>query len=126
MRDVVRRAFLGGILIAGWLCGARESMACPWDDETYWAEAESLPCVFDAVLGTYPKHSREFHLARLRAATGVLDREAAKLDALDMKAVALLKLGRLKDAEPVMLERRRLAPGAYASHANLGTLYTFT
>jgi tetratricopeptide (TPR) repeat protein len=38
----------------------------------------------------------------------------------------LLKLGRLKDAEPVMLERRRLAPDAYASHANLGTLYTFT
>src|SRR5262249_26082535 len=48
------------------------------------------------------------------------------LEALDMRAIALLKAGRLDEAEKTMRERLRLAPEAYPSHANLGTLYTFT
>jgi tetratricopeptide (TPR) repeat protein len=100
--------------------------ACPWDNETYAAEAASLPCVFDTLIGAFPRHSKAFHEARLRAAEAVLDWAPAHLDALDAKGVALMKLGRLDEARAVMTRRAALAPRDYASHANLGTIYTFT
>lgn len=120
-----KHVLIAGALL-GFTCFAVGGQACPWDTETYTAEAKSLPCVLDAVLGTYPKHSQAFYLARIRAADAVLNWVPGHMDSLDMKGVALLKLKRFSEAEAVMLRRAQLAPAAYASHANLGTLYTFT
>jgi len=43
-----------------------------------------------------------------------------------MKAVALIRLRRLDDARGVLDDRARIDPDGYATHANLGTLFTFT
>ncbi|NVB43808.1 hypothetical protein G6O69_38790 [Pseudenhygromyxa sp. WMMC2535] len=42
-----------------------------------------------------------------------------------MKAVALIHLGRLDEAREVLERRAAIDPDGYATHANLGTLYTF-
>jgi hypothetical protein len=41
--------------------GARDAKACGWDDETYRAEATSLPCMMDALVGAFPEHTREYY-----------------------------------------------------------------
>ncbi len=120
-----------GLVALGVACGvaltlARPAAACIQDDETYVAEAKSMPCILDALTGAYPEHGPEFYQARLQAADAALAVSPHWLEGLDMKGVALLRTGRLAEAETVMLERARIAPDAYASHANLGTLYTFT
>jgi tetratricopeptide (TPR) repeat protein len=122
----VRETLVGLAIASTATLAPAAAFGCPWDDESYQAEANSLPCVMDAVLGAYLKHSNAFYQTRLRAADAVLEWAPAHLEALDAKGVALLKLRRLKDAEAVMVKRAALAPNAYASHANLGTVYTFT
>jgi tetratricopeptide (TPR) repeat protein len=102
------------------------AQACGWDWETYHAEATSLPCVFDALLGAWPKHTDDYHRARIEAADHALRWVPGWTEGLDAKGISLLKLGRLAEAEVVMQQRLGLAPQAYPSHANLGTLYTFT
>lgn len=122
----MKRLGVGALLLVAAGVWQRPARACGWDNESYTAEAQSLPCVFDAVMGSYPKHGRGFYLARVAAADALLTWSPTHLDALDMKGIALLKLGRHKDAEAVMRRRAELTPDAYAAHANLGTLYTFT
>ena len=120
---VVRRIFaLASALGAG--LGAVTAMACPYDNESYAREADALPCVFEAVLGTYPEHSRDFYRVRIRAADAVLDWVPMHLDALDAKGMALLKLGRTKDAVAVMRERAQLAPDSFASQVNLAAAHS--
>jgi tetratricopeptide (TPR) repeat protein len=103
-----------------------QAQACGWDWETYHAEATSLPCVFDALLGYWPKHTDDYHRARIEAADHALRWVPGWTEGLDAKGISLLKLGRLPEAEAVMQQRLALAPEAYPGHANLGTLYTFT
>lgn len=100
--------------------------ACIWDSETYHAEAESLPCVFDAILGYWPRHTDRYYEVRLAAVDHALRWTPHWAEGLDTKGVALMKLGRMAKAEEVMKQRLALDPEAYAGHANLGTLYTFT
>lgn len=100
--------------------------ACPWDSETYWAEWGSLPCVMTVLVGAFPEHTKEYYEARISAADEALRFAPYWLEGLDMKGVALLKLGRLKEAEAVFVQRQEADPEGYATHANLGTLYTFT
>ncbi|MCA9710500.1 MAG: hypothetical protein KDK70_31960 [Myxococcales bacterium] len=100
--------------------------ACGWDWETYHAEAKSLPCVFDALLGYWPKHTPEYHQARIDAADQALRWVPGWAEGLDAKGLSLLRLGRMEPAEAVMKQRLALDPDAYPGHANLGTLYTFT
>jgi hypothetical protein len=77
---------------------------------------------------------RQRHLAGLLAADQVAahgdERPAAVrpdyAPALDDRAVAFLKLGRLEDSRKAMLRLAEVDPDSYATHANLGTLYTFT
>ncbi len=99
--------------------------ACGWDNETYHAEGERLPCVTDVLLGFTTSHTREYYEARLAAMDEALAVVPVWLEGLDNKGVALLHLGRLEQAEAVMRQRFELAPEAYAGHANLGTVYTF-
>lgn len=100
--------------------------ACGWDYETYHAEAKSLPCVFDALLGYWPKHTDAYHEKRIEAFDQALAWMPDWTEGLDAKGISLLKLGDLEQAEVVMSRRLSVAPDAYPSHANLGTLYTFT
>ena len=100
--------------------------ACAWDNETYLAEAKSLPCVLDVLVGRYPKHTREYFDARIRAADAALSWVPLWTAPLDTKGVALMRLGRFSEARTVMDRRAEADPEAYASHANLGTLLTFT
>ncbi len=102
------------------------AQACGWDYETYHAEAKSMPCVFDALLGYWPEHTNAYHERRIEAFDIGLAWMPDWTDGLDAKGISLLKLGRLPAAEAVMKHRYEVAPQAYASHANLGTLYTFT
>jgi tetratricopeptide (TPR) repeat protein len=100
--------------------------ACGWDWETYHAEAKSLPCVHDALLGYWPKHTEAYHETRIAAADYGLRWVPGWTEGLDAKGISLLHLRRFEQAEATMLERHAIAPDAYPSHANLGTLYTFT
>jgi tetratricopeptide (TPR) repeat protein len=100
--------------------------ACGWSWETYAAEAKALPCVHDALVGYFPKHGNAYHLAVIAAVDYGASWAPAYTAGLDAKGLALLHLGRLEDARAVMLARLAAAPNAYPSHANLGTLYTFS
>lgn len=106
--------------------GMREPRGCAWNDEVWLAEAKTLPCFADVVFNDYPRHTARFHGLRLRAANIALSADPHSLWALDMAGVAQIHLRKLADAEKTLLHRLEVAPGAYATHANLGTLYTFT
>lgn len=121
-----RLTALGSILAVAMLSRADHAEACGWDWETYHAEAKSLPCVHDALLGYWPKHTDEYQQARIDAADQALRWLPGWTEGLDAKGLSLLRLGRLEQAEAVMKQRHAIAPAAYPSHANLGTLYTFT
>jgi tetratricopeptide (TPR) repeat protein len=119
----------GAAITVGLLAGviaAPRARACGWDSESYHAEAKSLPCVYNAVTGTYPRHTPSYFETRAVAADAALAWAPDYAPALDDKGLALMKMGRLDEARAVMERRARLAPDAYAAHANLGTLYTFT
>lgn len=100
--------------------------ACGWDYETYHAEAKAMPCVFDALLGYWPKHTDEYHRTRVEAFDLALAWMPDWTGGLDAKGISLLKLGELEDANAVMTRRLAVTPDAYPAHANLGTLHTFT
>ena len=85
-----------------------------------------MPCVFDALLGYWPKHTDAYHERRIEAFDLALAWMPDWTDGLDAEGISYLKLGRLPDADAVMKRRLEVAPEAYPSHANLGTLYTFT
>ncbi len=104
----------------------RAARACGWDTESYHAEATSLPCVYDAVLGYYPRHTVGYYETRIAAADAALAWAPHYAPALDDKALALLKLGELEPSRVVMLRRAEADPDGYGTHANLGTLLTFT
>jgi tetratricopeptide (TPR) repeat protein len=122
----MKRAALTAFFLAAALASSRVARACGWDGESYHAEAKSLPCVYAAVTGIYPKHTPEYFETRAAAAEAALAWAPTDVAALDDRGLALMRLGRLADARAVMERRLALEPDAYASHANLGTLYTFT
>jgi tetratricopeptide (TPR) repeat protein len=122
----LRRLAAIGSVVAALLLPRSDAAACGWDWETYHAEAKSLPCVHDALLGFWPKHVDEYHQARIEAADHALRWLPNWTEGLDAKGLSLLHLGRLEQAEAVMKQRHAIAPDAYPSHANLGTLYTFS
>lgn len=99
--------------------------ACGWDDEVYLAEEKTLPCMGPALYGNYVSHTPQYYEARLAAAKQVLRADPFNTWALDMGSIALLKLGKLAEAEAMMNVRAKIEPDAYATHANLGTLHTF-
>jgi tetratricopeptide (TPR) repeat protein len=108
------------------LAAAPRARACGWDGESYHAEAKSLPCVFNALTGIYPRHTPRYYETRVAGADAALAWAPDLAAALDDEGIALMKLGRLPEARAVMERRAKLAPDAYPAHANLGTLYTFT
>lgn len=112
------------IAICGWL-GPRPAYACGWDWETFAAEAARLPCVSDLVIGAFATHTPEYYETTVQATDLALAWAPYYAEALDAKGMALVHLGRHADAEPVLRARALAAPDAYASHANLGTLFTF-
>jgi tetratricopeptide (TPR) repeat protein len=122
-RAALPATFAAAALAAFAPCRAR---ACGWDGESYHAEAKSLPCVYSALTGIYPKHTPEYLETRAAAAAVALSWVPDYGPALDDEGIALMKLGRLAEARAVMERRLQVEPDAYASHANLGTLYTFT
>ena len=111
---------------ASWGPASRVASACGWDWETYHAEAKSLPCVYDALLGYWPKHTAEYHQARIDAADRALRWVPGWTQGLDAKGISLMKLGRMEEAEAVMTTRLEIDDSAYPAHANLGTLHTIT
>ena len=115
-----------GLVVAAVGLTPSSAEACGWDWETYHAEAKSLPCVHDALLGYWPKHDPAWHETRLAAADQALRWVPGWTEGLDAKGLSLLHLGRLEEAEAVARQRFAIAPDAYASHANLGTVLTFT
>ena len=104
---------------------ARDAAACLWDDEVLVAEAATLPCLAEAITNSYPRHTPQYFKARAEAAEIALAFDPYSTWALDMAAIARLHLGKLPEAEALMRRRAEVDPDAYATHANLGTLYTF-
>lgn len=120
------RSLLASALGLATLVLADSAPACGWSWETYAAEAKSLPCVHDVLVGYFPKHSDAYHRAVIDAVDYATSWAPAYTAGLDAKGLSLMHLGELDKARVVMLKRLEVAPNAYASHANLGTLYTFT
>lgn len=100
--------------------------ACGWDYETYQAEAKSMPCVYDALLGFWPAHDPAYHRRRLEAFDYAARWYPDWTPGLDARGISQLKLGELEAATPLMERRLALTPDAYPAHANLGTLLTFS
>jgi tetratricopeptide (TPR) repeat protein len=122
----VSRVALFGVVLLFALSRPNSARACGWDWETFAAEASRLPCVNDLILGAFGTHTPEYYEATVRATDYALAWAPHYTEALDAKGMALVHLGRLAEAEPVLLTRLRAAPDAYPSHANLGTLLTFS
>lgn len=120
----MKKLALSLVLVA--LSANTDARACGWDTETMFAEATTLPCVYGAVFGRYAVHGKEYLHARIAAADAALAWSPTAVDALDMKAIAELRLGDLEASRKTMLARAKIEPDAYATHANLGTLLTFT
>jgi tetratricopeptide (TPR) repeat protein len=120
------RSTVASVLALATLSLADSAPACGWTWETYAAEAKSLPCVHDALVGYFPKHGEAYHRAVIDAVDYATSWAPAFTAGLDAKGIALMHLGRLEEARAVMSKRLAVAPDAYPSHANLGTLYTFT
>jgi hypothetical protein len=121
-----------GVIAAGFVAAglvvaafAREAAACGWDDEVYYAEAKTLPCLAGAITDSYPRHTPEYWRARAEAADLALAVDPHATWALDLGAIARMRLGKLSEAEGLMRHRAEVEPDAYATHANLGTLHTF-
>lgn len=123
---LARVAVAASVTLALAVVAPTPARACGWDYETYHAEAKSMPCVFDALLGYWPKHTTAYHERRIEAFDYALAWMPDWTDGLDAKGISYLKLERLPQADAVMKRRLAVAPDAYPSHANLGTLYTFT
>ncbi len=102
------------------------SHACGWSWETYAAEGKHLPCVHDVLTGHFATHTDEYHDTLVEATDWALAWAPGWTAALDAKGLALMHRGKLELAKVVMQRRLAIAPDAYASHSNLGTLYTFT
>lgn len=117
-------AALGPALAA--LALSDSAPACGWSWETYAAEAKSLPCVHDTLVGYFPRHADAYHRAVIDAVGYATSWAPGFTAGLDAKGLSLMHLGELERARSVMLKRLEVAPNAYPSHANLGTLYTFT
>ena len=64
---MTRAALLVAALLA---VAARPVRACDWDSET--AEAHALPCVHDAIVGHYGRHTNESYETRIAAADAAL------------------------------------------------------
>lgn len=125
MGKTSRTAALGALLcfVTFW---CRPGQACGWEYETYFAEANALPCVFDVLVGHFQPHTEEYHHKRIEAFDYALAWAPHWTDGLDVKGLAHMRLGEHDRAKEALERRHRAAPDAYASHANLGTLYTFT
>jgi tetratricopeptide (TPR) repeat protein len=124
--SVGARSLVGSAFALLTLVLADSAPACGWTWETYAAEAKSLPCVHDALVGYFPKHSDAYHRAVIDAVGYATSWAPAFTAGLDAKGISLMHLGKLEEARAIMLKRLAAAPNAYPSHANLGTLYTFT
>jgi tetratricopeptide (TPR) repeat protein len=120
------RSIVAGASFAALLSLTESVPACGWSWETYAAEAKALPCVHDALVGYFPKHGDAYHRAVIAAVDYGASWAPAYTAGLDAKGLALMHLGHLEEAKRVMLARLAAAPNAYPTHANLGTLYTFT
>lgn len=114
------------LLCAALTLAPATASACLQYRETFDAEAYALPCVLDALLGTFPSHSLEYHETQLAAADLALAWAPGWTEALDLETATLIKLGRLEEARASLALRARLEPDSYETHAHLGTLYTFT
>jgi tetratricopeptide (TPR) repeat protein len=124
----MQRCGFGVCLLAGAVAFFWQSRAsaCGWDWETFAAEASRLPCVSDVIVGAFGTHTEEYYEATIEATEIALAWAPNYAEALDAQGLALVHLGRYEEAKPVLLRRAAVAPDAYPSHANLGTLYTFT
>lgn len=70
-RALVRSLFVAGTCFAT-LSVPASTWACGWTWETYHAEARSLPCVADTVVGYFPTHTVAYHEAVIRATSAGL------------------------------------------------------
>lgn len=122
----IRRRLVAAFASLAALVAPAEVEACPWYYETYHAEANALPCVLDTLVGNWPRHTPEFYAAQAEAFDYALAWAPYWTDGLDARGVVSMRQGQLDRAREAMTLRHEVAPTAYASHANLGTLYTFT
>jgi tetratricopeptide (TPR) repeat protein len=119
------KIFWGALCLAFYLAPT-EASACGWSYESYHEESVALPCVFAVLIGDFPQHTIEYYETQIQAANAALSWSPHWLEGLQLKGLALMKLTRYQEAEEVFLRHLKIDPDGYASHANLGTLYTFT
>jgi hypothetical protein len=103
-----------------------ESLACGWHYETIRAEAKSLPCTRNVVSNAWPAYPKTLLQMKAKIARATLILLPTSLRALDELAVSSILLKDLPAAHCALMRRKELAPDAYATHANLGTYYTFS
>lgn len=119
-----RRLLLAcAILLACVMLDPRPALACIWDDDTLRDERRGLPGIAEILAGKWEKHSRFFYEQRAARMKERIAANPQDLAAYDNLAVAHEKLGDQEAAIEVMLQKEKIKPGEYTTHANLGTFY---
>ena len=121
----MRRPHLAALLTLLALLAA-PAAACLWDNDTLLDERRGLPGVAAILAGKWERHSSFFYEHRVRKSRERIEKDPNDLAAYDDLAVALEKLNRPAEAIAVMLNKDRVKPGEYTTHANLGTFYLHT
>ena len=75
------------------------------------------------ILGQFAHHGDAFYKSELTRTEKILAEKPENLDALNDKAVALLKLKRYDESEKLFLEIDKKFPNVYKVNSNMGVLY---
>ena len=121
-----RLQLLSLCLLALILSPLNHALACGWHYETIRAEAKSLPCTRNVVSNGWPSYPKDLLQLKAKVARATLTLLPTSLRAIDELAVSSILLKDLPTAYCALTKRKELAPNAYATHANLGTYYTFS
>lgn len=98
-------------------------LACGWDRDTITRENLPAPSTLELITGKFHRHSSYYYFWRIEDRKQRLLQEPGNLRLLDDLSVGYDKVGQYDLAIKTMLEKEKLAPGEYETHANLGTHY---
>lgn len=119
----MKKKLIAVLLLGVALAPGASLEACLWDYDTMRRARSALPRTRHLISGRFLRYSPEFYRWRIRDRERRLAEKPGQLDLLDDLAVAHDKLGNSRRAIEIMLEKERLEPGLYTTHANLGTFY---
>lgn len=107
--------FMSGLCLLGFFC--------IWDYETLFMEKVRFPGAAELIAGEFRRHSPEFHQWRIEDRLKKIEADPDDVRLLDDLSVSYEKTGQTDLAIQTMLDKNKIKPNLYETHANLGTFY---